>query len=61
MILKIKMPTHLGVYKLNPKARFRAALNLVRLRRKIYDLRGIKIEQILLIDGKRGQMQEKLI
>ncbi len=61
MILKIKIPTHLGVYKMNKKTRFRAALNLVRQRRKIYDLLGIKIDRVFLIDGNTGQMQGKLV
>lgn len=60
MILKIKVPTYLGVYKLKPKARFRTALNLVRQRRKIYDHVGIKISKIKLLDGERGRLVGKL-
>ena len=60
MILTIKIPTHLGVYKLSKKARFRTALNLVRQRRKIYDHVGINIEKIILKDEKKGRFMGNL-
>ncbi len=60
MTLIIRVPTHIGVYKLKPKARFRTALNLVRQRRKIYDQAGIKISNIIFMDGKKGRLVVKL-
>ena len=60
MILTIKIPTHLGVYKLSKKARIRTALNLTRLRRKIYDQAGINIEKIILRDEKKGRFMGNL-
>lgn len=60
MILTIKIPTHIGVYKLKPKARIQTALNLVRQRRKIYDHVGINIENIILKDEEKGRFMGNL-
>ena len=60
MILKIKVPTYLGVYKLSKKARERITLNLVRQRRKLYDFAGINIEKIIFEDEKRVRLGVKL-
>lgn len=56
MILKIKIPTHIGVYKLSKRAKIRVISNLIRQRRKIYDCAGIKIEEIILIDEKKRRL-----
>ena len=60
MIIRIKVPTHLGVYKLSKRARARVVSNLMRQRRKLYDLVGVKIEKIIIFDEKKGRPENKL-
>jgi len=55
MDLVIKIPKSIGKYRLGPAARFRAVLNIVRRRRKIYDHAGIKIDSIVITEEKKGR------